>query len=403
MVCYNGVHIRMSCAHLPFIHRYGDATSQVSDRIWPAQAAGRGRRTDDRSRPDGGRERGATRPHLRAQRGERAHQRQPRPRNRAHRSGGERPGAHRRAASAPSPPSTRRGRPGTSSPRGFTEEEHRRLAEWADGPRLFEHFRDLEGPLRIADVPAYVRALGFPTDRLPSKTFQGTPMRHRGVHVGNFYLVEKAGGEAFTDEDEQILVLFAAQAATAIANARTYRAERRARADLEALIETSPVGVVVFNAGTGHLVSLNREATRLVQSLCGPGQSAGAPARGHHLPARRRARDRARSAPARRGAERRRDGARRGDRALGPRRAPRHHAHQRHPDPRRGRRRRVGGGHHAGSGPAAGPGTDAGGVPRHGQPRTARAADLHQGLDRGGPRRRAARRAGRDARVLPNH
>ena len=157
---------------------------------------------------------------------------------------------------------------------GFTEEEHRRLAEWADGPRLFEHFRDLEGPLRIADVPAYVRALGFPTDRLPSKTFQGTPMRHRGVHVGNFCLVEKASGAAFTDEDEQILVLFAAQAATAIANARTYRAERRARADLEALIETSPVGVVVFDGGTGHLVSLNREATRLVQSLCDPGQSA---------------------------------------------------------------------------------------------------------------------------------
>ena len=157
---------------------------------------------------------------------------------------------------------------------GFTEEEHRRLAEWADGPRLFEHFRDLEGPLRIADVPAYVRALGFPTDRLPSKTFQGMPMRHRGVHVGNFYLVEKAGGAAFTDEDEQILVLFAAQAATAIANARTYRAERRARADLEALIETSPVGVVVFDGGTGDLVSLNREATRLVQSLCNPGQSA---------------------------------------------------------------------------------------------------------------------------------
>ena len=99
-------------------------------------------------------------------------------------------------------------------------------------------------------------------------------MRHLGVHVGNFYLVEKAGGEAFTDEDEEILVLFAAQAATAIANARTYRAERRARADLEALIETSPVGVVVFEARTGALVSLNREAARIVQDLCGPGQSA---------------------------------------------------------------------------------------------------------------------------------
>ena len=158
---------------------------------------------------------------------------------------------------------------------GFTADEHRMLVEWPDGPRLFEFFRDLPGPLRIADVPAYVRSLGFsPDDRLPSKTLQGTPMRHLGVHVGNFYLVEKAGGEAFTDEDEEVLVLFAAQAAAAIANARTYRAERRARADLEALIETSPVGVVVFEARTGDPVSLNREATRIVKSLCGPGQSA---------------------------------------------------------------------------------------------------------------------------------
>ena len=157
---------------------------------------------------------------------------------------------------------------------GFTEEQHRAMAEWSEGPRLFEHFRDVEGPLRIADVPAYVQALGFPTDRLPSKTFQGTPMRHRGVHVGNFYLVDKEGGEAFTDEDEEILVLFASQAATAIANARTYRAEQRARADLEALIETSPVGVVVFEVRTGRAVSINREARRIVDSLCNPGQSA---------------------------------------------------------------------------------------------------------------------------------
>ena len=157
---------------------------------------------------------------------------------------------------------------------GFTEEEHRAMVEWSDGPRLFEHFRDLEGPLRIADVPAHVRSLGFSPDRLPWGTFQGTPMRHRGEHVGNFYLVEKEGGEAFTDEDEEILVLFASQAATAIANARTYRAERRTRADLEALIETSPVGVVVFDVRTGHPVSLNREARRIVDSLRMPGRPA---------------------------------------------------------------------------------------------------------------------------------
>ena len=154
---------------------------------------------------------------------------------------------------------------------GFTEAEHRAMAEWADGPRLFEHFRDLEGPLRIADGPGHVRALGFSTDRLPWGTFQGTPMRHCGIHVGNFYLVDKEDEAAFTDEDEETLVLFASQAAAAIANARTYRDERRARGDLEALIDTSPVGVAVFDARTGTPVSFNREARRIVDVLRTPG------------------------------------------------------------------------------------------------------------------------------------
>ena len=47
-------------------------------------------------------------------------------------------------------------------------------------------------------------------------------------------------------------MLFASQAAAAIANARSHRDEQRARADLEALVETSPVGVVVFDARTGR-------------------------------------------------------------------------------------------------------------------------------------------------------
>ena len=34
-----------------------------------------------------------------------------------------------------------------------------------------------------------------------------------GRHVGNFYLVEKEGGEEFTSEDEEVLMLFASQAA----------------------------------------------------------------------------------------------------------------------------------------------------------------------------------------------
>ena len=45
---------------------------------------------------------------------------------------------------------------------GFTPEEQQQMAAWPDGPRLFEHFRDLAAPLRLGDLPAYVQALGFP-------------------------------------------------------------------------------------------------------------------------------------------------------------------------------------------------------------------------------------------------
>ena len=150
---------------------------------------------------------------------------------------------------------------------GFTPDEKRQFAEWSDGPRLFAHLRDLPGPLRLADLPDYVHERGFSPELMRSKMLQSMPMRHRGEQVGNFFLAEKADAEEFTADDEELLELFASQAAAAIFNARTHRKEQRARADLEALVETSPVGVAVCDARTGQVVSFNREARRIVSGL----------------------------------------------------------------------------------------------------------------------------------------
>ena len=155
---------------------------------------------------------------------------------------------------------------------GIAPEERRRYLESADAHRLFAHLRELPGPVRFTDLPACVRALGFFDDLIRCSTFQGMPMRHRGVQVGNFFLADKEGAAEFTDADEEMLVLFASQAATAIANACTHRDGQRARANLEALVETSPVGVVVFDARSGHPVSFNREARRIVEGLGTPGR-----------------------------------------------------------------------------------------------------------------------------------
>ena len=155
---------------------------------------------------------------------------------------------------------------------GFTPEEEQELLTWPDSGRLFEHLRHLPGPVRLADLSGYVRSLGIAPARMFSRTFQGTPMRHRGAEIGHFFLADKADGHEFTDADEEVLMLFASQAAAAIANARKHRGEQRARADLEALVETLPVGVVVLDARAGRTISFNREARRIVERLRTPGR-----------------------------------------------------------------------------------------------------------------------------------
>ena len=165
------------------------------------------------------------------------------------------------------------GAPGEYVLSGFTPEQERELVEWSGGLRLVEHLLELPGPLRVGDLPGYVRELGLTPLPMCPGAFQGTPVRHRGESVGYLYLGEKEDGAEFSAADEEVLMLFASQAAAAIGNARAHRNEQRARLDLEALIETSPVGVVVFDGGSGQMVSYNREARRIVESLRLPGRS----------------------------------------------------------------------------------------------------------------------------------
>ncbi len=160
---------------------------------------------------------------------------------------------------------------------GLTDEDHRRFVNLPGGPEFFAYLSSLPEPLRLADFSAHTTALGLPgigPPLGPVGSFLGAPIRLRGARAGNLYLSDKEGGGEFTQDDEETLAMFASHAAMAIANARRHREEQRARAYLETLIDTSPVGVVVFNAGTGVPVSLNREGRRLVDGLTNPGQTA---------------------------------------------------------------------------------------------------------------------------------
>ena len=161
---------------------------------------------------------------------------------------------------------------------GMTVDESNRLWNIPGWPKHFEYLSKLPGPLRIPDLLSHLRLLGLPEMRPPIDvrervSFLAFPVLHRGERVGSIFLAEKEDGGEFTREDEETLALFASQAAMAITNARQHLEERRARADLETLIDTSPVGVVVLDAATGMPRTLNQEARRIVDILRDPDQT----------------------------------------------------------------------------------------------------------------------------------
>ncbi len=92
-------------------------------------------------------------------------------------------------------------------------------------------------PLRLDDIAADPRSVGFPPGHPPMHSFLGVPIVLRGVSFGNLYVTEKADGESFSEEDEEIVSLLAAQAAIAIENTRLFEAATRWSARLESLID----------------------------------------------------------------------------------------------------------------------------------------------------------------------
>ena len=152
---------------------------------------------------------------------------------------------------------------------GLTPEEAQGLWDMPGGMEFFEYLRNVPGPLRVADFADHTRSMGLPDflPPAPTSSLLTVPMRHRGDEVGSIHIANAEPGREFSREDEETLVMFASQAAMVIANARRYREERRSRASLETLVDTSPVSVVVFDARTGAPVSLNREMMRIVDRL----------------------------------------------------------------------------------------------------------------------------------------
>jgi signal transduction histidine kinase len=116
---------------------------------------------------------------------------------------------------------------------GLDEETRRRIGPLPRGHGVLGELIRSPQPLRLADVTAHPRSYGFPPGHPAMTAFLGVPVSVRGEAFGNLYLTDKAGGEEFTERDEQLVVVLSDWAAVAIDNARLYESVARRRAELE--------------------------------------------------------------------------------------------------------------------------------------------------------------------------
>ena len=117
--------------------------------------------------------------------------------------------------------------------RGIDEDTRATIGSLPRGRGVLGALIEEPVPLRIADVSEHPRSYGFPHGHPPMRSFLGAPITIQGAPFGNLYLTEKAGGGAFTDADEQALVVLADFAAVAIDHARRYTLTREDRDRLQ--------------------------------------------------------------------------------------------------------------------------------------------------------------------------
>ncbi len=118
---------------------------------------------------------------------------------------------------------------------GVTLEERAAIGDPPLGHGVLGLLIEEVGPLRIPDIGADPRSVGFPPNHPPMRSFLGAPVMARGTVFGNIYLTEKRDAPEFSEDDEAALLVLASQAGIAIENARLYEEIQRQQRELQRL------------------------------------------------------------------------------------------------------------------------------------------------------------------------
>ncbi|MES2126495.1 MAG: EAL domain-containing protein [Pseudomonadota bacterium] len=99
---------------------------------------------------------------------------------------------------------------------------------------LLHNLLEARHPIRVCALDGDPQAIGLPSAHPPIHSFLGVPISSRERVHGWMYLVDKLGGEEFSEVDERVAVTVAAQIAVAYENLLLYEEIKRHHAQLTA-------------------------------------------------------------------------------------------------------------------------------------------------------------------------
>lgn len=144
---------------------------------------------------------------------------------------------------------------------GMEPETIERIPYYPRGAGLLGALISEQEPIRVPDLTADPRSVGFPPGHPQMTSFLGVPIVRAGETVGNLYLTEKLGADSFSDSDQKLIEMLAAHAAIAIQNANLYEEVER----LAVLEERTRIGMDLHDGviQSIYAVGLMLESIRL--------------------------------------------------------------------------------------------------------------------------------------------
>ena len=126
-------------------------------------------------------------------------------------------------------------------------------------------------PHRASDISKDPRFEWWPAAHPRMTPFLGVPILSAGEVVGAFYLTDKIGADEFSDQDQELIELFAAHAAVAIATARVHERSRelsvveernRLARDLHDAVSQTLFSLTLTAEAASELLDRDTEAAR---------------------------------------------------------------------------------------------------------------------------------------------